>query len=239
MMRKVIHIVKLFLVMAVLIFLYSFANHRYDKKKLSGIDVVFLDGDNLFITHQTVNKLLIQNADSIPDIPKEKLVLNKLEDILNSNEMIQDAQVYMTVNGQLEAKIKQREPIARVVGKSSYYIDRQGKRMPLSPVHTARVPLVSGNVDEDSIKEVYALVKYIDRDGFLKKNITGIHREASGYTLHLRTDDFAVVLGGVDSLGQKIVNFKAFYQKALKDQLLDKYNKIDLRFNNQVVCTKK
>ncbi len=225
--------------MAVLIFLYSFANHRYDKKKLSGIDVVFLDGDNLFITHQTVNKLLIQNADSIPDIPKEKLVLNKLEDILNSNEMIQDAQVYMTVNGQLEAKIKQREPIARVVGKSSYYIDRQGKRMPLSPVHTARVPLVSGNVDEDSIKEVYALVKYIDRDGFLKKNITGIHREASGYTLHLRTDDFAVVLGGVDSLGQKIVNFKAFYQKALKDQLLDKYNKIDLRFNNQVVCTKK
>ncbi|RAV30688.1 cell division protein FtsQ/DivIB [Sinomicrobium soli] len=238
-MRKAIHIIKLFLVMAVLVFLYSFANHRYERKPVSGIDIVFLDGDNLFVTHQAVNKLLIQNADTVPDIPKEKLVLNKLEGILNSDEMIQEAQVYMTVNGQLGARIKQREPIARVTGKTSYYIDRQGKRMPLSPVHAVRVPLVTGTVDEDVLEEVYTLVKYIDGDAFLNRNITGIHREVSGYKLRMRADDFTVILGETDHLEQKVVNFKAFYHKALKDHSLDKYKQIDLRFNNQVVCTKK
>ena len=238
-MRKVIYIIKLFFVLIVLVFLYSFANQRHNKKTVNSVNVEFLDGDNLFVTYPMVNKLLIQNADSIPNIPKEKLVLNKLEDILNSNEMIQDAQVYLTVNGQLGARIKQREPIARIEGQASFYIDREGKKMPLSPVHTARVPLVTGKMNENDLGDVYTLVKYINEDRFLNRNIVGIHRTASGYELKLRTDDFTVALGNTDNLEQKVVNFKAFYQKALKDDSLGAYSKVDLRFNDQVVCTKK
>jgi len=32
---------------------------------------------------------------------------------------------------------------------------------------------------------------------------------------------------------------KAFYQKAKKDDMLSKYSKVNLQFDNQVVCTKK
>lgn len=238
-MRKVVHIIKFFFVLIVMVFLYSFANQRHNEKPVNSVNVEFLDGDNLFVTYPMVNKLLIQNTDSVPNIPKEKLVLNKLEDILNSNEMIQDAQVYLTVNGQLGAKIKQREPIARVEGEASYYIDREGKRMPLSPVHTARVPLVTGKMNENDPEDVYTLVKYINEDRFLNRNIVGIHKTGSGYELKLRTDDFTVALGTTDDLEQKVVNFKAFYQKAIKDSSLGAYKKVDLRFNDQVVCTKK
>lgn len=238
-MRKIFYIVKLLLAVIVLVFLYSFANQRSGKKPVSGLRVEFLDGDNLFVTHAMVNKLLILSTDSVPNIPKEKLVLNKLEHTLYSNEMIQEAQVYLTVNGQLGAKIKQREPIARVAGKSSFYIDRKGEKMPLSPVHAARVPLITGQVNEDDLNDVYVLVKYIDEDRFLNRNIVGIHKTESGYDLRLRTDDFTVILGNTDNLEQKVVNFKAFYQKARKDQSLGTYKKVDLRFNDQVVCTKK
>lgn len=238
-MRKVIYIIKLFFVLVVLVFLYSFANQRHGKKTISSVNVEFLDGDNLFVTYPMVNKLLIQNADSATNIPKEKLVLNKLENTLSSNKMIQDAQVYLTVNGQLGAKVKQREPIARIQGRVSYYIDRKGDRMPLSPVHTARVPLVTGKVDENALHEIYTLVKYINDDRFLNRNIVGVHKTGSDYELKMRTDDFTVTLGNTENLEQKVVNFKAFYQKALKDDALKDYKKVDLRFDQQVVCTKK
>ncbi|MBC9797140.1 cell division protein FtsQ/DivIB [Sinomicrobium weinanense] len=238
-MRKVIYIIKLFFVLIVLVFLYSFANQRHNKKTIRSVNIEFLDGDNLFVTYPMVNKLLIQNADSVTSIPKEKLVLNKLENILNSNEMIQEAQVYLTVNGQLGAKVKQREPLARVEGQDSFYIDREGKQMPLSHVHTARVPLITGKVDENALNEIYALVKYINEDRFLNRNIVGIHTTGSGYELKLRMDDFTVALGNTDNLEQKVVNFKAFYQKALKDGSLKNYKRVDLRFDDQVVCTKK
>jgi len=42
-----------------------------------------------------------------------------------------------------------------------------------------------------------------------------------------------------ENLDKKISNLKAFYQKAKKDKTLYKYSKVNLQFENQVVCTKK
>ena len=57
--------------------------------------------------------------------------------------------------------------------------------------------------------------------------------------LKTRVLDFEIVLGNLDKLDKKINNFKAFYQKAKKDKSLNKYSKVNLQFENQVVCTKK
>jgi cell division protein FtsQ len=40
-------------------------------------------------------------------------------------------------------------------------------------------------------------------------------------------------------LEKKINNFKAFYQKAFKDKILDSYKVVNLKFDKQVICTKK
>ena len=39
-----------------------------------------------------------------------------------------------------------------------------------------------------------------------------------------------------DNIPLKFNNLKAFYKKAAKDHFLDKYTRIDLQYNNQVVC---
>ena len=57
--------------------------------------------------------------------------------------------------------------------------------------------------------------------------------------LKTRVLDFEIVLGNLDKLDKKINNFKAFYQKAKEDKSLNKYSKVNLQFENQVVCTKK
>ena len=45
-------------------------------------------------------------------------------------------------------------------------------------------------------------------------------------------------LGNVKNLDKKINNLKAFYQKNLKEKTLENYSKVNLQFDNQVVCTK-
>jgi cell division protein FtsQ len=111
--------------------------------------------------------------------------------------------------------------------------------MPLSQYHSARVPLVTG-VNEKQLKEVHPLMDFINNDEFLTRHVTGINRASSGkYEIHLRQLDFVVVFGEVKDIELKFKNFKAFYQKALKDKKLDAYKKVDLQFGDQVVCTKK
>ena len=77
--------------------------------------IEFTGDENHYITHDAVNKLLIQNGVDTTGTSKETIDLNELEKALNSNKMIQEAQVFITVNGRLEAKIEQRTPTARVI----------------------------------------------------------------------------------------------------------------------------
>ncbi|UNY99089.1 cell division protein FtsQ/DivIB [Zhouia spongiae] len=219
--------------------LYSFTVNRNAARKMTGVEIRFADSNQLFITYEMVNKLLIQKNKDTSGVRKDELDLNILEQALNSNDMIQNAHVYLTVNGELGAKVKQRKPIARVNATVPFYIDSEGKPMPLSSVFSARVPIITGDVKKDDLKEIYGLADYIRNDEFLKKHIVGIHKTDKNFELKLRVDEFIVMLGDTENLDNKFFNFKAFYQKAIKDRSLSDYKAVNLKFNNQVVCTKK
>lgn len=231
--------IKIIALLLIITGLYAFSNKRSDVKKVDEINIEFIGSQNLYITEAMVNKLLIQNYGSFKNVPKEKLVLNKIEKIIETNKMVKNAQVYLTIDGELEARIEQRKPIGRIEGNSKFYLDEDGKRMPLSMSHSARVPIITGNVTGKSLEDVYEILKYINADQFLRKNVIGIHVEAiDKYQLRFRMEQFTVHLGGIDGLEEKFNNFKAFYTKANRDKTLDNYNVVSLEFNNQVVCTK-
>lgn len=232
--------IKLFGVGALSLGLVAFSNQRNNHKKINEVAVLFTGDQNLFISHETVNKLLIQNSGDTKIEAKEKLVLNKMESALVGNPMIKSAEVYLAVNGKLTAAVEQRTPIARIEGSDRYYLDADGLRMPLSKNYTARVPIVTGNVTENCLPDVYKMIGYINTDSFLQKNVIGIQVLQQGeYQLKMRLADFQVRLGNSENLEWKFNNFKAFYSKASKDHLLNAYAVISLEYSNQVVCTKK
>ncbi len=219
--------------------LYAFSNHRSQQKKVNGINIEFVGDQNIYITQDAVNKLLIQNYGSLTNVPKEKLVLNTMEEVIEANEMVKSAQVYLTVDGQLTSKILQRKPIGRIQGSSKFYLDDEGKRMPLSKSHSARVPIITGKITGKSLEDVYEILKFINADDFLRKNVIGIHiAEEENYQLKFRMEHFVVQLGNIENLESKFKKFKAFYSKANKDRTLNEYAMVNLEFNNQVVCTK-
>ena len=229
----------MFMLLGGVFFLFAFAKKRNSTRTLSEINLHFTNSENLYLTEEAVNKLLIQNAGVVKSIGKEALDLNRVEALLEAHEMVENAEVFLTVDGKLGAQITQRKPLARVLASAPFYLDRQGLRMPLSEFYSARVPLVTG-VNDEQLQEVYPLIEFITNDEFLTRHVTGVNRLKNGkYEIFLRQLDFVLMFGEVKDIELKFKNFKAFYQKALKDKKLDAYQKVDLQFGDQVVCTKK
>lgn len=221
-------------------FLFAFSNQRNEVRKVEKTTIKFLGENKLFITDATVSKLLIQNQRAISEQPKEIIDLNALETALNLNPMIKKAEVFMSVNGELSAEIEQKRPIARVQTNASYYIDDEGSFMPLSSNYAARVPLVTGHIRKNKLQTVFEFAKAVDKDEFLKKHVIEIRQnDDNTIDFKIRKSDFIVHLGTLKMLEKKINNFKAFYQKAYNDKILEHYSVVNLKFDKQVICTKK
>jgi cell division protein FtsQ len=229
----------MFILLGVVVFLFAFATVKNAAREVSNPNIKFVGENNLFITNETVSKLLIQNQDGVKNVHKETLDLNQLEEALNSNAMIKSAEVYVSVNGGLNAQVEQKTPLARVSTNASYYIDDEGSFMPLSNNYSARVPLVTGYVEKNDLKNLYKIVSKIKKDEFLKKHVIEIHQNINNTIyLKLRRCNFIVQLGRLEYLDKKINNLKVFYKKNLKEKTLNSYSKVNLQFDNQVVCTK-
>lgn len=232
--------IRLFLMFGLVIFMFLFTSMKNSARKLLKTEVVFVEDENVFVTSETVNKLLIENNQHPKTIAKEGVDLNKLEKSINSHDMIEKSEVFVTINGVLKAVVKQRTPIARVsLENEAFYFDYQGNKMPLSENLSARVPLVSGSINESNNKNLIAVFRFIFNDNFLKKNIIGVEVFENGsLTMHNRAYDFEIDFGRPIHIKDKFNNYKAFFQKAEEDSLLTKYKKINLKFTHQVVCTK-
>lgn len=232
--------VRLLLMFAIIIFLYSFTSKRNEQRKIQKPIVEFVEEGSLFLTHQTVNKLLIEKNQDPQTIQKVNLDLNKLEKSINEHDMVEKSEVFVSIDGVLKAVVKQKTPIARVFEKEeSFYIDLQGNRMPLSEINTARVPLVSGEINEVKGEDLYQLLKLIYNDDFLKKNIIGIEVLHGGsLKMANRNFNYAINFGKAKNVEKKFNNYKAFFQKAVQDSTISKYKEINLKFTQQVVCTK-
>lgn len=229
------------LLVVVLLFLYGFSNHRNKVKKVTSVDVKFEQGENLFMSYEMVNKLLIQNSSHVKNQAKSLIDLSSLEKQVLAHPMVESATTFLTIDGQLKTSVKQRTPIGRVNANSeSYYIDRQGEKMPLSGNHSARVPIITGLKATENIEDVFALLTYIKRDLFLKKQIVGIHKSAENdFLLMTRIGSHKINLGEIEDLEVKFKNLKAFYNHTMINKTIENYNMISLKYNNQVVCTKK
>ena len=232
--------VKLIGMFALVIFLFSFTSKRNEERKLKKTIVEFVDENSPFITEQAVNKLLIENNSSVKNIQKDKVDLKELEQNLNNHNMIQKCEVFVTVDGVLKAVVKQKTPVARVFdANGSFYVDYEGHKMPLSDNFTARVPIISGIINKKNSEDLTKVFRYIYEDDFLQKNIIGVEILPDGSLKMMnRNFNYVIDFGKTINVDKKFKNYKAFFQKAVQDSLINNYKTVNLKFTQQVVCTK-
>ena len=223
-----------------LIGLFSFTSHRNGMRKIKKTEVVFVGENTLFLKPEMVNKLLIEKNKDLKTINKVDLDLEKLEMSVGKQQMIQKVNVFVSVDGVVKAVVKQKSPVGRVFDDyGSFYIDCEGNRMPLSDNYTARVPLLSGKITVVKKEKLSEVLRIINEDVFLKKNIIGVQVLPNGSLIMAnRNYDFQIDFGRTININRKFKNYKAFFQKAVLDSTLKKYKRINLKFTKQVVCIK-
>lgn len=231
---------RLLVLFGVLVFLYSFSSKRNSHRKLRTSEVVFVGNNNVFVKQEVVNKLLIENKLDARSIEKIEVDLNTIENSINKHPMIQKSEVFVSVDGVLKALVVQKTPVARILTQNgSFYIDSEGNTMPLSDNYAAHVLLVSGAITKENCAKMYPFLMQIYKDDFLKKNIISVVvLNNKDVLLSNRNYDFEIEFGKLNEIERKFKNYKAFFHKSVSDNSIEKYKKINLKFTQQVVCTK-
>ncbi|MFK8301884.1 cell division protein FtsQ/DivIB [Capnocytophaga stomatis] len=233
-LRKILKIITIILLP---VSLQIFASSRNNARIIKEVRVDHQSSD-MYITDETVRRMVLNNSHNANQLGVLKL--NEIEKLLDNHAMVEKSEVFCTIDGILNVSVKQRQPIARFYEDGKFfYMDSQGKKMPLSDSSSARVPLITGNVDEKYWENTYDLIKFIQNDEFLTKNITEIKVKRNGeYEFHMRVASFVVIWGDLEEMEQKKANLKAFYKQMEKSKTLNVYKIVNLKYSNQVVCTK-
>ena len=209
-------------------------------RDIKSTDIFMNSHENLLISEDSIKSVISQLMIN-KKINKSNIHNNNLESDLNKNGLISVSDIFIDLNGTMIVNIKQRKPIARFLDNKNY-LDVNGSIMPKSSNYSPIVPVIVGSNKTDSLqlKSIYKLSHFIYKDEFLRKNITKIVVDSTAkFNVKIRKHKFKISLGKPENLDLKFKNFKAFYLKAKKDQLLYKYSTINLQFDNQVVGVKK
>jgi cell division protein FtsQ len=216
-----------------------------------------------FIKSEDVVSLLKTMEVKLWGYPLDDIPDGKVEEILKNNmPMISDAQVWSSVDGSFYIDISQRNPIARVVNKmgQSFYLSEDGYVLPMSPNFTSRVLVVSGDiyykntlnskVTVDSITQaqgagnvmiddIYKMATYIYNDSLLKRQIDQMYVNKGEFELIPKVGTHVIDFGTVDGMLNKFLKLKVIYYKGFSNLGWNKYSRVNLKYKNQVVCTKR
>lgn len=228
------------LAIALMFSLLVFANNRNEVRPIEQIDVKLLSSNNHFITQEMIEKIIIQSFPNNSKITNSELDLENIENLLNKNEMIAHSEVFVDINGKLHAEVTQKTAVARVInGTETYYIDANGNRMPLSKNFSAHVPIVFGQIKPANKESFASLLNTIFNDEFLKTTITGIQINSDQSLIFtVRDYNYLVEFGHLKEIDRKLDNYKAFVHYSKNDTIIGYYKNVNLRFTEQVVCTK-
>lgn len=169
----------------------------------------------------------------------------KIEQIIAKNEFISKVECYKTASGKLCISVEQRIPVIFVApdGKAGYFVDAQGKIIPDKGSATDLV-VASGNIDEK-----YASTKLAELGQFLRANEfwnaqieqVYVQKNRKGervVELVPRVGNHLIYLGKLDDYQKKLRKLETFYQKAVKTVGWEKYAKVNLEYDGQIICTK-
>jgi len=205
---------------------------------------LFLDTKDVYalLTRATGGKLKGQSVSAINT--------RKLEDLLRNNVWVNNAQLYFDNNNVLHVSVTEREPLARLftTAGSSFYIDSNQKRMPLSEKMSARVPVFTGFPDKkglspkDSLllKDVKTIALYITSHPFWLSQASEIDITADrNFEMIPLVGNHLIKIGDAENLEPKFHRLFLFYQSVLSKTGFDKYKVIDAQYSGQIVAIRK
>lgn len=236
-MKNKWRILKILVTVVLFGFLLSFSLKRFNDAKMENVSINMNQSKTpvYFVDEKDIKELVKQYN---PTRKIGDINIPELEKKINLIPFVDSANVYLNLNGNLNVDIKQRVPAFRLNkdGKD-FYVDKKGVEFPISKNFSLPSMLVMGDVKPSEYKALGELIEKIDKDDFSKRYFIGITKEKEDYNLLTSDGNYKVEIGDLDNIDLKVRGFKTFVEKYLVDQNTQKYKKISLKYDNQIVTT--
>jgi len=248
MFKLILKIVGWVLLVAFLGFTIWFTNEEVKNVSCQDVSVHIIKGSPRFLQEEDILDLIKTIDNSIFGKRMKQINTEVLEEKIRAVEGIRNVEVYQRIGGKslhftgrLIVEIEERSPIVRIkTGESDYYLDREGKKVPVSRKFSSRVPVFSGSVTiEMAAGELLPFAEFIYSDPFWKAQIEQVFVKQNKELLVIpRVGNNLIEFGTAENYREKLRNLKAVYQQGFSKTGWEKYKTINLKYKNQVVCTK-
>lgn len=207
------------------------------------VQVVLRDSlEKHFVTEGDVVYLLKKAGIYPVDQPMKEINTEKIERKLIAYDMISNIEAYKTPSRMIKLEVEQKMPILRVNSTSgNYYVDNRGSVMPLSRHYVAHVLVASGYIDKElATGDLYHFARFLQENEFWNDQIDQVYVDADNeIELIPLVGNHKILLGSFDDYQKKLENLKLFYEQAIPKVGWEKYSLINLKYRNQIVCTKR
>jgi cell division protein FtsQ len=226
--------------------------------------LIHVKGEFTFLTEDELYLRLTRNGLLFDGQTQAELDVNKIERFIEKMSEVKSVKVYTSIGQNWNVDVTLRNPLARVFNNKgeSFYIDDEGKLMKLSEAHVAKVLVFSGEIPDDAnsvnvqeiinneslknskkLDEIYRISNYVCNDPLLHALVGQVYIQKSGDLLIVPLVGGQIIEFGSANSGKEVAEkfskLKIFYREAIPFEGWDKYDKISLKYNNQIVCTKK
>jgi cell division protein FtsQ len=229
----------------------GFVSSRSSEVLCTHVEVEIADTlSSHFLSRSDIRSVLETSEQSIQGYPIAGIHTGELEQLLEQNPYIRNAEVSTEVNGTLHVSIEQRVPLIRIMpgGQAGYYLDREGSVLPLSDQFASPVILATGNLPKrlddaempESLSELYHFCRYLSEHDFWKEQIVQIYVNRKGeYELIPRVGAHQILFGPMEGWELKMKNLELLYRQGFPAYGWNRYETINLKYSNQVICTKR
>jgi|LSQX01.1.fsa_nt_gb cell division protein FtsQ len=249
MLYKTLKLAGYILLVAFLAITLAFTSKKVKHITCGSIEVEYSERESIRISKDEVLRIIMATDNHLIGKRMDQINTEIIEKEIEKHQAILNAEVYKMVasdstsfKGVLGVRVKHREPVLRIMSSGgSYYMDETGEKIPVSTSYAAKVMVATGFFSEEFAKEeLLPFVLFLEENPFWKAQITQIHVEQSGdLLLTPLVGNHQIELGSLDNFQDKLRNMKTFYEQILARNNWEKYEKISLKYKNQIVAKKR
>jgi len=237
------------LAMLMLIGLIGFVEHKQTSRTISSVTVE-LDQQNgqYFLEEDDLLSLITEGGHlDFAGVNMSTLDLRLLEEKIKSNQYTENVAAFIDQRGNLTVRSSQKVPMVRFADEkgNDLYMDSQGRLLPLSEKYTARVLILSGDKAYEAInadmnsndkKKLMSLLEFINADQFWRAQIAEVAWEKDEIILYPQVGNQVIEFGDLSKIEEKFKKLMIFYKRILPSQGWNRYARVNLNYENQIVC---
>ena len=210
------------------------------------LEVSFTDSLK-FVSENDIRRFLDRNYGIYVGQKLDSVRLERIEEMLESRNVVLNSEAWVTADGTLHVSISQRAPILRFMdGQRGYYMDAEGFVFPLHKTYTAKVPVIEGNIPlmnelddkwKNDMLEFHDFLMSNDNYAVMVEKMS-INKDGD-LVIETGRGDEKFIFGEIESLKEKFRKVERYYAYIVPNAADKKYKTVILKYKNQIVCREK